>query len=171
MDIVLKSEIIKIANCIIPRQSDRSIILSVKTMAFNDYSLPGQTMRGIADIGDFLINSVKEKTNIIISSFENKLYEIAYEKNGQLYERSVLVVDECEGVPTTMGDREKYGIGVFRPDLTFTKDWHDKKTYLLAPGIYKTLLTYYADLPDLKEKYPDYVPLNQEEVEEMCRRF
>ncbi len=171
MDIILNSEIIKLANCIVPRPGDKSIILSVKTMAFNDYSLPGKTMRGITDIESFLIDSVKEKTNIVISSFENKLYEIAYEKNGQLFERSVLVVDSCEGVPTTMGDGEKYGIGVFRPDLTFTTDWQDKKTYLLAPGIHKTLLSYYADLPDLKEKYPDYLPLNQDEVGEMCRRF
>jgi hypothetical protein len=171
MDIFSKNEIIRIANCIIPRQSDKSVILSVKAVAFNDYSLPGKTIKGNVDIETFLIDSVQEKTEILISSFENKLYEIAYEKNGQLFERSVLVVDHCEGVPTTNGDREKYGIGVFRPDITFTPDWQDKNTYLLAPGIHKTLLTYYSDLPDLKEKYPNHLSLCQDEVSEMCRRF
>ena len=171
MDIVSKSDIIRIANCIIPRPSDKSIILSVKTMAFNDYSLPGKTINGNVDIESFLVEAVQEKTNIVISSFENKLYEIAYEKKGQLFERTVLVVDHCEGVPTTMGDREKYGVGVFKPDITFTPDWQDKKTYLLAPGMHKTLLTYYADLTDLEEKYPDYLPLRQEEIEDMNRSF
>ena len=53
MDIVTKKDIIRIANCIIPRPSDKSIILSVNTMACNDYSLPGKTLTGNADIGDF----------------------------------------------------------------------------------------------------------------------
>lgn len=171
MDIVSKNDIIRIANCIIPRPSDKSIILSVKTMAFNDYSLPGKTINGNIDIESFLVEAVQEKTNIVISSFESKLYEIAYEKKGQLFERTVLVVEHCEGVPTTMGDREKYGVGVFKPDITFTSDWQDKKTYLLAPGMHKTLLTYYADLTDLEEKYPDYLPLRQEEIEAMNRSF
>ncbi len=171
MDIVSKSDIIRIANCIIPRPGDKSVILSVKTMAFNDFSLPGKTIKGETDIQGFLIDSVQEKTNIVISSYEDKLYEIAYEKNGQLFERTVLVVENCEGVPTTMGDREKYGIGVFSPGITFTPEWQTKKDYLLAPGVQKTLLTYYADLPDLKEKYPRHSTLCSEEVGEICRQF
>ena len=168
----MKREIIRIANCIIPRPSDKSVVLAVRTAAFNDYSLPGKTVKGDVEIEKFIIDSVKEKTNIVISSFEKTLYEIAYEKNGQLFERTVLVVEHCDGVPTTRGDREKYGIGVFRPDLTFTPDWQDRNTYLLAPGIYKTLLTYYADQPDLiQEKYPHYRPLCLDEVGEICRRF
>lgn len=171
MDIVIKQDIIRIANCIIPRPSDKSIILSVKTMAFNDYSLPGKTLTGNEDIRDFLIEAVEEKTSIQISSFEEKLYEIGYERNGQLYERSILIVDYCEGVPTNMGDRERYGIGVFRPDITFTTDWQDKKSYLLAPGIHKALLTYYADLPDLQEKHPDHLSLSREVMSEVFRTF
>ena len=145
--------------------------MSVKTAAFNDLSLPGKTIKGNVDIASFLIDSVKEKTNIVISSFEDRIYEIAYEKNRQLFERTVLVVSHCEGVPTTMGDRQKYGVGVFRPDIIFTPDWQVKKECLLAPGIRKTLLTYFADLPDLKEKYPGYAYLNQDEVAEICRNF
>lgn len=145
--------------------------MSVKTAAFNDLSLPGKTIIGNLDIESFLIQAVKEKTNILINSFEDKIYEIAYEKNGQLFERTVLVVSHCEGVPTILGDAKKYGIGVFRPDIIFTPEWQVKKEYLLAPGIRKTLLTYYADLPDLKEKYPSHLPLSQDEVAEICRNF
>ncbi|MDH3975648.1 MAG: hypothetical protein OEV42_15325 [Deltaproteobacteria bacterium] len=163
-----KSEIIRIANCIIPRPGDRSIILSIKTMAFNDYSLPGKTMKEDSDIEGFLIESVREKTGISIDAFEEKVYLLSYEKRGQLYERTVLVVSHCEGVPISLGDREKYGIGVFKPDITFTPQWKTKKEYALAPGIYKTLLTYYADLPDLKEKYPEYLPLDPEDVGTIC---
>lgn len=161
-------EIIRIANCIIPRPGDRSIILSFKTMAFNDYSLPGKTLKGDMDVKAFLSRSVKEKTGISISDFEEKTYKISYEKRGQLYERTVLVVGQCEGVPISLGDREKYGIGVFKPDITFTTDWKTRKEYLLAPGIHKTLLTYYADLPDLKQKYPDHQPLLPEDIDSIC---
>lgn len=167
----VNNQIIRIANCIIPRPNDRSVVLSVKTVAFGDLSLPGKTITGNVDIERFLIDSVKEKTNIIIESFENELYEIAYEKNGQLFERSVLVVKECRGVPTTMGDREKYGIGVFRPDIIFTPDWQIRKEYLLAPGVRKTLLTYYADVDSIRGKYPSYAHLDKEHVNEICRAF
>jgi len=163
-----KSEIIRIANCIIPRPGDKSIVLSFKTMAFNDYSLPGKTLREEGNIEDFLVDSIREKTGIIINAFEEKIYEIAYEKKGQLYERKVLVVSHCEGVPIAMGDREKYGIGVFKPDITFTPQWKLKPEYLLAPGIHKTLLTYYADLPDLQGKYPQYLPLNADDIDRIC---
>lgn len=161
-------EIIRIANCIIPRPGDKSIILSFKTMAFNDYSLPGKTLREAGDVKGFLIESVREKTGINITSFEDRVYTISYEKKGQLYERTVLVVSHCEGVPIALGDREKYGVGVFKPDITFTPEWKTRKEYLLAPGIHKTLLTYYADLPDLKEKYPDHLPLLPEDIDKIC---
>ena len=171
MDIAVKTDIIRIANCIIPRPSDRSVILSVKTMAFNDYSLPGKTLKGESDIEGFLVESVFEKTNIEIEGFEEKILEIAYEKRGQLFERTILIVKDCKGVPTTMGDREKYGIGVFRPDINFLPQWQDKGSYVLAPGMYKTLLTYYADIPDINEMYPNYEPLCRELIDDLCRRF
>ena len=161
-------KIIKIANCIIPRPGDKSTVLSFKTMAYNDYSLPGKTLKDGMDVKSFLIESIREKTGISIIAFEEKVYTISYEKNGQFYERTVLVVNHCEGVPIAMGDRDKYGIGVFKPDITFTPEWKVKKEYILAPGIHKTLLTYYADLPDLNQKYPQYLPLKSEDIDRIC---
>ncbi len=161
---------LKIANCIITPPNNDFTILYVKTKAFNDLSLPGKTLSEGDDVQALLKEAVKDKTGIIINHFKDNPLNISYEAKGELFERVIYAVSEHEGVPLGKEDMQRYGTAIYSPNLLYTSDWQAKQGHKIAPGIRQTIIHYYATLPDFSDHFPDFTPLTEDNLEELCTK-
>jgi ADP-ribose pyrophosphatase YjhB (NUDIX family) len=159
---------IRIANCIITPPHDATTVLFVRTKEFDDLSLPGKVIKWGENVEKNLLIAIKEKTNVSVDGFVGMPFHVSYEAKGKVFDRAVYVSGVHKGAPTTKGDMDKFDIEIYSPRILFTHDWKLKKEFLLAPGIGHTVMTYYAGLTDLRERYPEHEPLNKNNVEEFC---
>lgn len=157
---------IQVLNCIITPPYDPFTILFVKTKTYNDLSLPGKTALYGVDNKELLTESIKEKSDVSIDTYKDTTFSVEYEVGGEKFERIIFVAGEYTGIPTTRGDMTKYGIEIYGPRLIFTPEWEIKRGYKFAPGIRQVVMKYYATVPGIEERYPEFRALSEAKEDE-----